>query len=590
MTGAATGTRAIGVMLTLWAAACTAAPRDLATHRPATLPAPVLALPDPNDDLSGLIDLPCAEGTACAETGPYLGDTCCTYGDNLVETGFLAWPGATEVYADGHDLIACGEHGVVAAHVDTLDAPTPTPFPEGTRCQQVALGPSSADGRMVWLAHPGDNTAPTTPRLSSFLLSADHGITPVEVLEGSEVLDLAWTGDRLAVVTGETGVQIYTVDPDGHLLLENTIGVGELSERVTYVDDHLYIATRDATLLSVDFSAPETPLLTSTVDLAGRPRRLHASATHIGIALGTGGLQVLDRTHPEAPEALGTLALAGSVQDLSMDGTTIAVATWHEAVLVDANTLRLIGSQRHTQPHARTLGVHFSEQRLYLADRSGVAAASFRPGYVAADLHPTPGSFDFGQHADSGQLALHNRGPMNLVLYGFDFPDPAFSTAASPLIIPPGDIYAVGIRHTGTGASGSMRVQSNDPDPIATPLYVAPAPTEGRLEGFEGEVQVLYAMDLSTPLAARVILDLEDLPVSASALHDGAATAETFELRLDATVPILQIRDLQDLILFPSDPDGPHLAVLDADTTVRGVRSHYDPEDLAHLVTQLLDE
>ena len=585
-----TGTLEVSIGLTVAVAACSPPNKSLAPHRPSNTISPILVSPDPDDDLNGLAHLPCAEGMACAATGPYLGETCCTYGDNLVETAFLPWPDAVVVAVDGLDMVTCGALGAATIGTGALEGASPIPFPDGTRCRHAILGPVTATGRMVWLSHSGDNTAPTTPRLAGFHLGTDGTLTTVQEIVGGDFLDIAWSGDRLIVAAGESGVHIYTAETNGILTLENTIGIDELAESVAFADDYLYVGTRDATLVSVDFSAPETPVLASILDLAGRPRLVRAAGEYISVALGAKGVQLLHRADPAVPTDLGTFSVAGTVQDLSMDGEHVAIATWHEALLIDPRSMTVLGSQRHTQPHGRTLGVQLHDGSLYIADRMGVSSATYRPGFVAADIHATPGSFVFGQHAKGTQLEVHNRGPMNLVLHGVALPDPAFTAAVSEIVVPAGDTLVFGLSHSGTASDGVLQLQSNDPDPLAIPLHVSPSPADGKITGFDGEPVVLYAMDLSRPLAARVILDLEDLDVTTWALHDGAAVGDDFALRVGSTVPVLEVRDLDELIAFPDDLDGPRLAILDATATVRAVRSHYDPEDLAHLVANLLDE
>lgn len=73
-------------------------------------------------------------------------------------------------------------------------------------------------------------------------------------------------------------------------------------------------------------------------------------------------------------------------------------------------------------------------------------------------------------------------------------------------------------------------------------------------------------------------------------MHDGAATADEFSERLAGSVALLDDPETLSKLVFSTEFGGPRFAILDKTASVRAVRSHYDPEDLARLVDQLLDE
>jgi len=574
-----------------WLMACTS-PRDTpGAHRPSATPDPVFITPDPNDDLAGLDSLPCARGEACASHGPFLGDTCCTYGDNLVAITTLAWPDATEITLDDEHAVVCTTSG--AAFVSTsqfAQEPSPTPFPPDARCQQAELGPSIPGGRIVWLAHAGDNTVPNTPRLQTYVLTDDGSAQLVQEVIDTPAFDLSWSGERLAVATADVGIQLFTLEDDGSLNLDRTVGIDEEVETLAFADSFLYVGTRNATLLTVDLADPEAPLLLSEVTLAGRPRLLRAQGNYLAVALGVTGLQLFDRSLPESPLDLGVIPLSGSVQDVSLDGPVLAVATWHEALLIDPETTSVIASQRYASPHSRTRAVALRDNTLYIADRAGVTQYAFRPGFVTSDLNIAPSSIHFGQHGASRQITLRNRGALNLVLYGVDLPDPAFTTTLTPMVIDAGATLVFALNHTGTASGGTLALTSNDPDAASLPLYVSALP-DTVLPDFDSEpAQLLFATDLSSWTQSRIILDLEDLDVAASVVHDGAASSDEFADRLGSDIPVVASADLADRIAFPDYGTGPKLAILDANGRVRALRSHYDPKELTDLVAEVLDD
>jgi hypothetical protein len=180
---------------------------------------------------------------------------------------------------------------------------------------------------------------------------------------------------------------------------------------------------------------------------------------------------------------------------------------------------------------------------------------------------------------------------MDLVLHGIDVPDLAFSTALNPVVMDAGATLVFALSHTGTASSGTLALTSNDPDPLTLPLYVSSPPPDTLLSEVDGDsVHVVFATDLSSWTQSRIILDLEDLGVATSVVHDGAASSDAFADRLDCTVPLVAMTDLDDRLVFPDYNDGPKLAILDDNARVRALRSHYDPRDLADLVTELLDD
>jgi len=581
------------VILMVLLAACAEAPRDLTIHRPSTGPTPEMIVPDPDDDLSGLAHLPCSEGIdQCATDGPFLGKTCCTYGDNLVRRAGADWTDTIELAVDGDDLVACGSSGAVWARLDDLETLELTPFPPGSRCQHAVYGtPRIDESRMVWLSHSGDNTAPTTPRLSGYLLHADRSIDWVQDITGGDFLDVTLHDGRVYVAAGEDGVAIHEIESNGTLTLIGNLGPNRISETVAAADGYLYTGERGGDLAVVDISDPEGTAFQSLVPLAGRPRLVRVAGDRIAVALGSEGVQFLDRTDPAFPVVSGQMNLAGSIQHVSGDGEHIAVATWHEAALLDPSSLTVVGSQRDAQPHGRLLSVQWQGDFLITGDRQGIAVYEFRPGFVAADAHATPGSHFFGVHADSRVVSVRNRGPMNLVLSEVLLPDPAFSVNLDPMVIAPGDTLVFGLAHSGTSSGGMMSLSTNDPDGVQLPLFVSPLPSHGEVDRYEpGRVHLLYAMDLSTALPSRVLLDLDTVDESIWAIHDGAAIAGEFDTRLGLDIPIDNDLGLQDDVNFPAEFGGPRFIVIDKLSRVRAVRSHYDPEELGRLVSDLVDE
>ncbi len=579
--------------LILGPAGCGLDPADSALHRPTIDDDQELIAAAPDDDLTGLQGLECWSGTECAAYGPYLGDTCCTYGDSLIERAHAPWPDAMEVKVDGSDLVTCGMRGAAWAQLDdnatTLEL---RPFPEGARCQHAALGPRGEDGsRIVWLTHVGDNSAPTTPRLGAYRLDPSGSISPIQEITGGDFLDLAVSDGRVYVATGREGVEVYDIGPEGDLTFDRSIGPLAAAETVAIADGFLYIGHRNATLSSIDISDPSVPFTTSTTGLGGRPRLVRPVAHRLGIALGIDGLQILDASDPGAPVEITTMKLAGSVQGIAGEGDRIAAATWHGATLVDADTLTIAGTQRHANPHGRTLAVAWAQGLLYTADREGISVAEFRPGFVAANAELTPGSC-FIETGSSGQITIRNHGPMNLVMHEVVVPNASFTVGVPSIDILPGESVAFGVAHSGTGPGGLLTLSTNDPEPNGVPLNVEEYPPLGLvLEGFEeGEVHLLYPLDLRTALPARVLMDLRALDATVWGLHDGAATAHDFAARIGAESVVHRIDGVLDEISFPAGFGGPRFVVLDKYATVRAVRPHYDPEELSRLVSDLLDE
>ena len=580
------------IWIALVLAGCVDGPADLSAHRPGDTPLPDLVVPDPDDDLNGLAGLACTDGVSeCATEGPYLGKTCCSYGDNLVPLSAADWPDGLELTVDGADLVTCGASGAAWAYVTDPEHLDLTPFPAGARCMHAAFGPPAADGaRVVWLVHPGDNTAPTTPRIASYRRTADGAIHPIEELAVGDFLDVAIDETTLFVATSG-GIDVHQIEANGQLSLLQTLGVNRLVDSLAAADGYLYIAEADGTLATIDVHDPSGPNFVSSIEMDGRARVLRVLGSRIAVALGTGGMQIFDRTDPAFPAAVQTLSVYGSVQDVSGDDRRIAIATWHDAQLVDLDTGSQVAHQQGAYPHGRTLAVQWQAGLLYTADRIGIRIWRFQPGMVSSTAQTTPSSAFFGVHASTNQLSVRNHGPMNLVIHEALLPDPAFSADVGPVVVGPGETLSFGVSHTGTSSGGHLTLASNAADLTQIPLFVEALPSTGQLDGFEvGKVHVIYALDLTTPLPARVLLDLQDLRSEVVAMHDGAATADEFSERLAGSVALLDDPETLSKLVFSTEFGGPRFAILDKTASVRAVRSHYDPEDLARLVDQLLDE
>ena len=434
------------------------------------------AVPDPDDDLSGLRDLPCYSGQECASEGPYLGNTCCTYGDNLVELAQGLKVESVDIEKDGDDLVACGGFGgswASTAKPKQLDF-----FGTGSnRCQRIALGPHTDDGgRIFWLAHHGDSwvddpqlwTIKRTPE--GITETVDNITDPAVLFEGLDYED-----DRLYVATHGGGLRVYDVAEDGKPTLNRIIGGFDNALKVHVVDGYAHVIDKDK-LHIIDIGNLPGAEIETTYTLAGTAWDLFVHNDRIYVALGGTGVEVISRNNPTSPTRIELLETGGSAQAVHADGNLLAVAAWSSTLLIDTRTLKIIGTERHISDFEQALGVVVQDGRIFSAQWAQVSSAEYKTGFVAADIHVQSELFSYIEDVpDTKAVTVENRGPMNLVVYETYTNNPSFEVEGAKFVVEPGQEHTFNLDyepHPDGGTLGHLQLVTNDPDPVQNPLGV----------------------------------------------------------------------------------------------------------------------
>ena len=213
------GRHVVGLLLWWMMPGCGGSTEPAGTGDTAATPVPLRPVGlDPSDDLAGLAELTCAQLTTCPDSGgPYLGDTCCTFGDPLVEvfTDLRVGEGVAVDAADGFVLMCTGT-GAAIAEVSESGALDPiTPLPGVSRCQHAVLSPAASDGsRAIFATHQGDTSF--EPALWHVHRAADGTLTRLDALREPDVryAGLDWVGNTLWVGSFSGGLRIYALGDD----------------------------------------------------------------------------------------------------------------------------------------------------------------------------------------------------------------------------------------------------------------------------------------------------------------------------------------------------------------------------------------
>jgi hypothetical protein len=432
------------------------------------------------DDLSGLAALPCAQtGTECADAGPFLDGTCCAEGDSLVHLATATAAEAVDLEFDGRRVYACGGFGVRVN--DLADPSAPVYLGAGAqRCQRLAVGPELGDGSQVfWLAHHGDSWV-ETPSLQTWQVSPAQELQPVDSLTelGVRYEGLLQVGDHLFVAAHDAGLRVYGVGADGSPTLVHTVAGFDNAQKLAALDDLLFV-TDDEELIVVDIAEPTEAEVIRSEPLNGSPRDVAAADGRVFVALGARGIDVFDLDSAGDLLFRGNLRGQGSSQAVDVRDGLLAVADWSHVSTYDARGLIRLGSERNT-PYPnfeQDLGVALGDDGLLLvAEWEGVHVLQHRPGYAAADIWLDEELYAFpADEQGSREVAVHNRGALDLVVDWIGVSAPSFAVSETALVVQSGQSASFELSYAPPPPDSSVQslsLQSNDPDGLQSPLQV----------------------------------------------------------------------------------------------------------------------
>lgn len=424
-----------------------------------------------------LEDLPCASGEDCADEGPYIEDTCCTRGDNLlaVATGSAAEAVDVDVSEDGLWAVLCGGFGARISDVTDPTAPvlaaTVTP-----RCQRSAWGRVMGDGtHVLYLAHHGDSWVPS-PFLTTVHVAedGDHVQFASETAPGVLYEGMAWHDGYLYVAAHAGGVRVYQTDPTTGV--PSFVGVVPGFTNAWKLDvggpgnDFLFVAD-DVQLQVVDISDPLQGSIVGTLELGARARDVDAEGDRVYVAIGGDGIEVLDITTPASPSRIATIALEGSAQAVRARGDRLAVAAWTYVALYDTTDLELLGTEqtRGAGEFEQDFGIDYRGDHLFVAEWERLYVLEHRPGYVSPDIWLTEQLFDFNaDDASTRTTEVLNRGPLPLQISSISTTDPSLTVNATELTLDPGQRTDLVLTYTPPAPDPSTQqlvLETNDVDP-----------------------------------------------------------------------------------------------------------------------------
>jgi len=415
--------------------------------------------------------LPCAAQQECADDGPHIEGTCCTYGDNLVATatGQAAEAVDVDVSPDGQYVALCGGFGV---RVNRLDGPgEPTAHASATsRCQRAAWGESSEAGHVLYLAHHGDSWV-DTPFLQTWRIQPDGQAVQLDSIGEALFEGLTWRDGFLYAATHAGGLHIYAAAGEAAPSFIKTVDGFDNAFKSALSDDgdRLYVID-DELLRVVDVSIPAEAELVGVVELRSRGRDVHVRADRAYVALGGQGVDVFDLASPDTPVRLQTIALDGSAQAVHADGDLLAVAAWRYVALYDTRTLSLVATEevRGAGEFEQDFGVDLRNGWLYVAEWERLHVLRWRPGYVAPDLWLTNEIFDLPVGEGGARLTrVVNRGPLPLQVRDIATSIPALSVSATSLDVEPGEQVDLELTYNPPADPGPEQITftSNDVDP-----------------------------------------------------------------------------------------------------------------------------
>lgn len=437
--------------------------------------------PPPNppggDACPGLSCLPCGNGDQCAASGDFLGDTCCAAGDALVHRGIGMASEAVDIESVDGLVFLCGGFGVRINDATIPDSPE---YLGGIspRCQRVAIGPETDDGRLFWLAHHGD-TWVDDPFLGTYILDAVER-RPIEldlIIEpGVSFEGIAYADGALYVAIHEGGLRVYAIE-DNTPVLQTVLDGFDNATKVAVADGFLYVADQTGGVRILDVADPLAPEHVGQLEFVGLARDVSVSTGRLAVSLGADGVVVFDVVDPRTPLELGRIEPAGSVQGVDIDDRVIAVAAWSHVALYDRDSFVLLATERvrPTPQFEQDLGVSLDGDHVHVAEWEGHHVLEYRPGYVAPDIWVEEELVSFPANEPGLRaIIVRNRGYSDLDI------DAIAVSELDPFVVSPnhgripaggGLALEVGFEPEGIDVNlGTLTLESNDPDEQQSPF------------------------------------------------------------------------------------------------------------------------
>ena len=424
--------------------------------------------PPGGDACPDLACLPCGQGLACADDPPVLEGTCCAEGDSIIQRAIGSGEEIVDLdVADGL-AISCGGFGATLEDVSDPDRPQVIGH-ASDRCENIAFGPTLADGsRIVYLAHHGD-TWVETPFVATYRVTADGAELVDQQGDGATLFEgLAWRDGWLYAAMHGGGLRAYSTDVDGVPTLQTTVDGFDNAVKVALDGDHLYVADGAGGLRVLSVADPAAPAHVGHLPMAGMARDVFVHDGQAFLAMGGDGVQVVDVSDPTTPVALERIETRGTALSVEVDDEIVAIAAWSHIAVHDRTSFRLLATERtRATAFEQDLGVAISGDRIFVGEWTEIFVLEYRPGYVAPDIWVDEQLIGFPpQEQSSRVLAVRNRGYLDLDVIDMAMPN-QYSVDTDWLRVVPQAARSFELTFTpppSRTGTGSLMLETNDPD------------------------------------------------------------------------------------------------------------------------------
>ncbi len=428
----------------------------------------------------------------------------------------------------GDLLVTCGGFGM-----DIFNAGNDTMTHIGgvagvPRCQNVVLGPMTADGDVLaFVNNHGDAYVPT-PALyvvpinpTTFALKA-----PVSTLAlGVSVEGLHWddnTGTLLVAAHGD-GVRRYALDDETLKLtvIETHPDAAENAWRLTRFNDTIVIADGQ---FGVKLRHASDLSYLADIDTAGFAKDVVVVNGFAYVVVSSLGLEVWDINDPLNPTLAHSIFTHGSTLDVTAfaGGDYIAVANWQDVTIIDTKAAPpgtvAIDRGGVTNAEPRVLAVTGSGSRLFYGDWLGLGEFTFNPIFTGPEftLDRTVVQVPNVAPLDTvvTTLGVTNRGALPLEITNVASSNATvWSVTPTSATIPPGMAQAFELTFAPISTSATFDTLSfatNDPDEpvVAATLWGNPS-TTGKLGVGDALTDAFDFLDVDNPPGMQSIGNLD---------------------------------------------------------------------------------
>ena len=505
------------------------------------------------------------------------------------------------------------------------------------------------DDNLVFTTHLGNIRNPAF--LSGWDITDPEAPVQLQVLQepgvSYEGVDVA--NSHIFVGLHENGLGVYDYDAASGFTRVGSLGGFTNAWGVAARGDHVFVADGLGGFVTVDAANPANPVELGRVAVGGQARGVVVDGDFAYVAAGSAGVAVVDIKDLTSPTVVARVEMPGTALRVAFSEGRIFVAAWNDVRVYDVTKPaepRFVAAVRIPRPFdyedadrelptMRTFGVAARGQDVFIGAWENPYSYRLEPDRLAPNIRlpETAARVDFGAVASGAaktiQIPVTNQGTAPLTLVDNWISGAAFSVEPRQARILPGETLSLEVTYVASSTdeeAGYLHIVSDDPAAPVRKAYLVgnapgvtvgsplPATTATLLDGTtwssessKGSVLLLSYFATFCPVCANHLPDVEerfwqayrDKGLEVVALNPRETTDQIGDVHaycenIVVSFPLGIEEPASTYAAVTQNFVGPNPFPVDVivgkDGTVRYASHEYDPDAMAAVIEQLLEE